>query len=134
MKDFTIVTDSVIHHDRPDIVLMRKTSNEIFMIDVAMPRESCISQKTVEYSQSTYVDLNIEVSRLWKSKKVFVVPNIIGALGSVSVDLPSYMESLNLPFYLIAIFQSTVLFRTSSIFKAVLANLNCSFCILCLIG
>jgi len=41
---------------------------------------------------------------LWKSKKVFVVPIIIGALGSVSVDLPSYMESLNLPFYLIAMF------------------------------
>ena len=43
--DFTIVTDSVIHHDIPDIVLTRKTSNEIFMIDVAIPGESRISQK-----------------------------------------------------------------------------------------
>ena len=43
-----------------------------------------------------------EVSRVWKSKKVIVVPIIIGALGSVSIDLPSYMELLNLPFYLIA--------------------------------
>ena len=40
---------------------------------------------------------------------------ITGVLGSVSIDFPSYMESLNLPFYLIAIFQRTVLFRTSSI-------------------
>jgi len=45
--DFTIVTDSVIRYDRPDIVLMHKTSNEIFMVDVAIPGESCISQKTV---------------------------------------------------------------------------------------
>ena len=114
MWDFTIVTDSVIHHDIPDIVLTRKTSNEIFMIDVAIPGESRISQKTVE-KLTKYVDLKIEVSRLWKSKKVFVVPIIIGALGSVSIDLPSYMESLNLPFYLIAIFQRTGPFRTSSI-------------------
>ena len=72
--------------------------------------------KTVE-KLTKYVDPKIEVSRLWKSKKVFVVPIIIGALGSVSIDLPSYMESLNLPFYLMAIFQRTVLFRTSSILR-----------------
>ena len=86
------------------------------MIDVAIPGESHISQKTIE-KLTKYVDLKIEISRLWKSKKVFVVPIIIGALGSVSIDLPSYMESLNLPFYLIAMFQRTVLFRTSSILR-----------------
>ena len=106
----------VFCHDRPDIVLMRKTSNEIFMIDVAIPRESRISQKIVE-KLTKYVDLKIEVSRLWKSKKVFVIPIIIGALGSVSIDLLSYKESLNLTFYLIAMFQRTVLFRTSSILR-----------------
>jgi len=37
--DFTIVNNSAIRHNRPDIVLMRKTSNDhkIFMIDVAIP-------------------------------------------------------------------------------------------------
>ena len=46
--DFTIVTYSAFRHNRPDIVLMRRTSNEIlFMIDVAIPGESRISQKTV---------------------------------------------------------------------------------------
>jgi len=59
-----------------------------------------------------------------------VVPIIIGALGSVSVDLPSYMESLNLPFYLIAIFQRTVLFRTS-ISSILRRYLQISFCIFC---
>ena len=58
-----------------------------------------------------------EVFKLWKSKKVFVVSIIIGALGSVSIDFPSYMESPNLPFYLIAMFQRIVLFRTSSILR-----------------
>ena len=57
MWDFTIITDSVICHNRPDIVLMRKPSNEIFMIDAG---ESRISQKTVE-KLIKYVDLKIEV-------------------------------------------------------------------------
>ena len=62
-----------------------------------------------------YVDLKIEVSRLWRTKKVFVIPIIIGALGSVPTDLSNYLESLDMPFYLIAAFQRIVLFKTSSI-------------------
>ena len=85
------------------------------MVDVAIPGESRISQKTVE-KLTKYVDLKIEVSRLWRTKKVFVIPIIIGALGSVPTDL-SYLESLDLPFYLIAAFQRIVLFRTSSILR-----------------
>ena len=49
--------------------------------------ENHVFLKTVE-KLTKYVDMKIEVSRLWKSKKVFVVPIIIGALGSVSIDLP----------------------------------------------
>jgi len=56
---------------------------------------------TVE-KQAKYVD---EVSRLWRAKKAFMVPIIIGALGS---DL---LETLNLPLYLF------VLFRTASILR-----------------
>ena len=93
MWDFKIVTDSVICHDRPDIVLMHKISNEIFMDDVVIPGESRISQKTVE-KLTKYVDLKIEVSRLWKTKNIFEVPIIIGAHGSVSIVLPSYMDGV----------------------------------------
>ena len=113
--DFTIVTDTPIRHNRPDITLVRKISGEVYMVDVAIPGESRISQKTVE-KLTKYVDLKIEVSRLWRTKKVFVIPIIIGALGSVPTDL-SYLESLDLPFYLIAAFQRIVLFRTSSILR-----------------
>ena len=36
-----------------------------------------------------------KVSRLWKSKFLCMVPIITGALGSVSIKLSSYIESLN---------------------------------------
>jgi len=72
--------------------LVRKTSNEVYLIDVAIPGESRISQKTVE-KHTKYVDLKIEVSRLWRAKKAFVVPIIIGALGSIPTDLSNYLET-----------------------------------------
>ena len=80
------------------------------MINVAIPIESRISQKIFE-KFTNYVDLKIE---LWRTKKVFVVPFIIGAPGSVLTGLSNYSESLDLPFfYLIAAFQQTLLVRTS---------------------
>jgi len=116
LRDFTIVTDTAINHNRPDITLVRKTSNEVYLIDVTIPGESRISQKTVE-KRTKNVDLKIEVSRLWRAKKAFVVPIIIGTLGSIPTDLSNYLETLNLPLYLIATFQCTVLFRTASILR-----------------
>ena len=46
--DFTIVTDAAVRHNCPDITLVRKSSNEVFLIDVAIPGESRIAQKGVE--------------------------------------------------------------------------------------
>ena len=61
--DFTTITDSVIYHNRPDITLVRKSSNEMFLINMAIPGESRIAQKGVE-KLTKYFDLKIEVSRL----------------------------------------------------------------------
>ena len=81
MWDFTIVTDAAIRHNRPDITLVRKSSNEVFLIDVAIPGEPHIAQKGIE-KLTKYVDLKIEVTNLWKARKVFVILIVIGALGS----------------------------------------------------
>ena len=115
------VTDSVICHNRPYIVLMRKTSNEVFMPYL----ENHVSLKRLlKNSQKV---CRIEVSRMWKTKNVFAIRIIIVALGSVSVDLSSCRSH--------SICQSTRLqcFKELNIinFEVVLANLNCSLCILC---
>ena len=114
--DFTIITDSVIYHNRPDITLVRKSSNEVFLIDMAIPGESHIAQKGVE-KLTKYVNFKIEVSRLWKTKKVLAIPIIVGALRSIPIDLPNYLELIGLPLNLTSIFQNTVLHRTTSILR-----------------
>ena len=85
----------------------------MYLIDVAIPGGSRLSSKTIE-KLTKYVELKIEISRMWRPKKVSVIPIIIGALGSVPVDLLSYSEMLTLPSSLILDFQRTVLFRTTS--------------------
>jgi len=88
----------------------------VFLIDVAIPGESHIAQKGIE-KLTEYVDLKTEVSRLWKARKVSVIPIIVGALGSIPINLPCYLEMIELPLYLTSTFQGTVLHRTTSILR-----------------
>ena len=57
------------------------------------------------------------MTNLWKARKVFVIIIVIGALGSIPIDLPGYLEMIELPLYLTSTFQSTVLHRTTSILR-----------------
>ena len=84
------------------------------IIDVAIPGNSLLVNKSVE-KQSKYIDLKIEVSQMWKSKKVSVIPIVAGALGPIHTDLSSNLEKLNLPSILIPAFQKSVFYSTTSI-------------------
>ena len=90
------------------------TINEVYLIDIAIPGDSRLSQKVVE-KQTKYVDLKIEVVRVWKCRKVSIIPIIVGALGSIPKDLSFYLEKVNLPTSLIRTFQKTVLYSTTSL-------------------
>ena len=69
------------------------------------------TQKTVE-KVSKYVDLKIEICRLW-NMQVTVVPIIIGALGSIPHSLAANLKKLNIPDFLISLLQQTVLYSTA---------------------
>lgn len=49
-----------------------------------------IMQKTVE-KVTKYIDLKIEISKIWKVK-AFIVPIVIADLGSFPKDLSSYLN------------------------------------------
>jgi len=96
------------------ITFVFKKSNEVFLI--AIPGDSRFSHKcTKKYSK--YVDLKIEVACMWRCKKVAVVPIIVGALGSIPIDLSSYLEKPHLSSSLIQTFQKSLLFSTTSIIR-----------------
>ena len=103
-----------LRHDHPDITMVLKQTNEAYLIDIAIPGDSRLTQKVVE-KQTKYMDLRIEITRVWNCRRVFVIPIVVGALGSISKDLPSYLDKLLLPSSLIWKFQQSVLYSTTSL-------------------
>ena len=70
-------------HKIPDIAVAEK--KQVWLIVVAIPRDSKINQKEVE-KITKYLDLKVEVERLWE-KKATVVLVVIGAPGEMPRDL-----------------------------------------------
>lgn len=97
-KDFTVMydvpvnTDRTIGANRPDIIIQDRIKKKCFLIDVAVPNDNNISTKEVE-KLSKYKDLEIEISRMWKTKTC-VIPVVVGALGTIKVGFEKYLEKL----------------------------------------
>ena len=54
--DFTIFTDKSLPHNRPDIItLVDKQQEHVYFIEVSVPGDSRISQKSVEKKVSKYM-------------------------------------------------------------------------------
>ena len=112
--DFSIVTDTSLQHNHPDITMVLKQTNEVYLIDI--PGDSRLSQKVID-KLTKYVDLKIKVVRVRKCRKVSIIPIIVGALGSILKDLLFYLDKVNLPTSLIWTFQKTVLYSTTSLLQ-----------------
>ena len=75
-------TDKVIHHRRPDIVVVNNADKTVETIDVAIPDDKRVQEKE---KIDHYTDLRVELQRIWHSK-ISTTPVVIGALGTVSKD------------------------------------------------
>ena len=115
--DFDMQTDRVIEHRRPDILLINKETNECFIIDIAVPADYNIDKKEFE-KISKYSELKVELSRML-NKKTFVIPIVIGALGSIPKRLHSFAEKLGIRNDFM-IWQKSALLGTAGILRKVL--------------
>ena len=79
--DFTIQTDRHLSHNHPEIVCVDFIKSHCFLIDVAIPGDSCLSNKVTEKLER-YTDIKLEMQKMW-SMGVSVVPVVIGSLGSI---------------------------------------------------
>ena len=91
--DFKIQTDNKIEHNKPDIVVLDKMERKCLIIDVACPFDIRVKDKEKEKIENCQ-DLKREVKRIWKLRKVTVVPIIIGSLGTVSKDIERWSAEI----------------------------------------
>ena len=92
MWDFSIQTDLVIQHGRPDIVVLYKAERKCDLTDIAVPGEERIELKE-EQKVDSHSELRREVKKIWNLSQVVVVPVVIGALGVASKRLESGRKS-----------------------------------------
>ena len=116
--DFSIQTDRKLDHNRPDIVLVDKQSKSCLIIDVACPNDWRVESKQEE-KVNKYLDLAFQIKKLWKMKRVKVVPIVIGALGTVPKKPEEHLTDINVGIELAAL-QKTVLLGSARILRRVL--------------
>ena len=116
--DVRIQVDREMEHYRPDIVVVEKKTKKCLIVDVACPVDTNLVRKRNE-KLNNYSDLRIEVARMW-DKDTYIIPIIIGALGSIPTDIHKYLKKLDIEYDLNTL-QKSVLLGTAHILRKVLS-------------
>ena len=118
LLDFPVQTDKTLEHNRPDITVIDKKSKKCILIDTACPFDTCIEKKRGEKC-TNYSELKYEIAKIWKMRKVAVIPVVLGALGTVAKHFEKWMEKLDLDLT-IEVLQKPCLLGTARIIRKVL--------------
>ena len=80
--DKPILTDRMVRHNRPDIILVEKKTKKAIIIDIAVPNDSNI-RSTIEEKKEKYSELCFELTELWGMKNISVVPITLSNTGVI---------------------------------------------------
>ena len=110
---------SKIEHNRPYKVVI-EVFKTCYIIDVACHFDTRIEKKEMK-KKDAYCDLKYEIFKAYKGavNKVFNIPVIIGALGSVTKRFKSYLEQLKCEVWM-EVMQRTCLLGAVRILRKVL--------------
>ena len=114
---FTIQCYHEIEARRPDIVVIDEDLKECKIIDVAFSWDSRIRSKEREKIEKLG-NLKREVAAMWGTKKVIVIPIVVGALEAVSKELDKCIEKIGITLN-IGHVQNTVILGTARILRKV---------------
>ena len=87
----------------------------MYLIDIAIPGDTRMVQKSVEKIDK-YTGLKVQIGRCWKLES-FVIPIIIGVLGSVPKDLIPNFNRLLLHTSIAKTAEQSVLYSTAHILR-----------------
>ncbi|XP_068691197.1 uncharacterized protein [Montipora foliosa] len=94
--DFNVQCDRIVEARRPDIVFVNKQGKEAMIIDVAIPGDARLKDKELEKIEKYQLHRE-EIRKLWKLRKVTVVPVVIGDQGLYLISLINTSKSLAPP-------------------------------------
>ncbi|KAL1446181.1 hypothetical protein WDU94_006595 [Cyamophila willieti] len=112
--DRQIITDKTIDHNKPDIVFQNKATDETILIEVGIPLSHNLSKVYIEKTRK-YKNIEVELKRIWKQKKVSTVVILISATGVIDKTLEHSLNKLNIHRRLITMLQKAVILQTCNI-------------------
>ena len=116
--DFTVQCEREIEARRPAIVFIDKKEREVVIIDVPIPGDDRVKHKEFVKLQK-YQLLKDEIAKVWRMRKVIVVPVVIEDLGAVSVNFKECMKRIGVNVRL-EVIHKTALLGTARILRKVL--------------
>ena len=93
--DSPIQTDKTLEHNRQDITVIDKKNKKCILIDTACPFDTRIEKKEEEKC-TNYSEMKYEIAKVWKMRKVEVIPVVMGVLGTVTKHFEKWIEKLDL--------------------------------------
>ena len=91
--DITIFTDKRMKHNRPDITVVHKDTQEWMIINIAAPAD----QNILTTGEEKYQNLALEIKRILRAKRVTVLAIVTGALRTISGYTKAGNGRLSLP-------------------------------------
>lgn len=93
--DSTVYTDRTITHNRPDIMVLEKTTKTLCIIDIGIPLDDNL-EKVYQEKIHKYSPLAEELRTIWEIRKVKILPIIISANGLIHKNLPAHLDDLGI--------------------------------------
>ena len=112
----SILTDTTIPFNRPDITFMNKKTKNTFFIDIAVPNTHNLAE-TITDKQNKYQELANEICSIWKQKAAQVIPIVISSTGVIPKSLSQSLARLNLHPNTYIQLQKSVILGTCSIVR-----------------
>lgn len=120
--DITIHTDKTIPHNRPDITFQDKKQKITYLIDIAIPLDTNTATKYNEKIEK-YKPLALEMERVWKQKRVHIIPFIMSATGITPHSFMEHLRQLQLDSFIHQQVQKSVILKTCNITRSFLHGL-----------
>ena len=108
-----MLTDQTVAHNRPDLVIVHKTTRQTTLIDVAIPNNNNLWSK---YNEKIikYRDLEVQIRRQWGMNTVQTIPIILSTTGVVPKSLAINIQRLGLSDQSYKTMQKSVLLATAA--------------------
>ena len=91
--DTTVKTAPPVKHNKPDLIVWKKTNKHCFVIDVCVPLDQNI-QTNEKLRQDRYIALTVGLKRIYPEYSYTVVPIVLGATGLVTNSLVNNITTL----------------------------------------